>query len=98
MCTKSDDVVRFYNDAFDEGCRDVDVIDDYTSELNEVRKKDSNAVFTRADWLVKIISANAKMDKLDESSKSKKMEESKREETNLDEIVLIDVLTGRRLK
>ncbi len=96
MCTKNDKVVKFYNEAFDEGCRDVDVIDDYASELEEVRKK--NPAFSRADWLVKIISANAKMDKLDESSKSEKKEESKREETKTDEIELFDSFTHMRLK
>ncbi|CAK9088884.1 unnamed protein product [Durusdinium trenchii] len=70
-CTADEDAVGYLNDI-DERFRNVDVTDDYYSEMLEVIKKArTRSQFTRGDWLMKAMLGpiSAKFDAWDETGK-----------------------------
>eukprot|EP01064_Diplonema_japonicum_P015117 TRINITY_DN22884_c0_g1_i1.p1 TRINITY_DN22884_c0_g1~~TRINITY_DN22884_c0_g1_i1.p1 ORF type:complete len:303 (+),score=59.16 TRINITY_DN22884_c0_g1_i1:46-954(+) len=68
-CTDDDDSVAWL-DRFDKEFKEVDVTDDYYSERQQILKAGKVKVFTRFDWVAKILLGPiiAKFDSLDENS------------------------------
>ncbi len=65
-CTDNDDVVEYLN-YLDKNCNNVDVSDDFNSELSEIKSKNKNEKFNKTDYLVKCIvgSLDYNLDKKD---------------------------------
>ncbi|KAL0228110.1 hypothetical protein RCL1_004253 [Eukaryota sp. TZLM3-RCL] len=70
ICTDDDDVVNIYN-RLDRTVKNLDVVDDYVSERNEIRRaQGSNYSFTLGDYVVKCLMGSIvpELDTLDQSS------------------------------